>query len=59
MTHPDILEAAVVALKDEKWGERPKAFITIKEGKTLNSEAFIQWMKSHPKISGFSTCHIS
>ena len=23
--HPDVLEAAVVAMPDEKWGERPKA----------------------------------
>ena len=23
--HPDVLEAAVVAIPDEKWGERPKA----------------------------------
>ena len=22
--HPDVLEAAVVAIPDEKWGERPK-----------------------------------
>lgn len=53
VTHPDVLEAAVVAIKDEKWGERPKAFLTVKEGKTLQSEELILWMKSNPKISGF------
>ena len=53
VTHPDILECGVVALKDEKWGERPKAYITVKEGKTLRAEDLISWMKANPKVSGF------
>lgn len=28
--HPAVLECAIVAIPDEKWGERPKAFVTLK-----------------------------
>ncbi|KAB8343196.1 hypothetical protein FH972_022786 [Carpinus fangiana] len=51
--HPDVLEAAVVAVKDEKWGERPKAFVTIKGGKDVKGEDIVAWTKRNPQISGF------
>ncbi|QJD71683.1 acyl-CoA synthetase [Marinobacterium sp. LSUCC0821] len=37
--HPHIQEAAVVAKNDEKWGETPCAFVTLKEGAPEVSEA--------------------
>ena len=53
ITHPDILEAAIVAIKDEKWGERPKAYITVKKGKDLQGQDVIQWAKDNSNISRF------
>ncbi len=32
LRHPDVLEAAVIAMPSEKWGERPKAFVTLRDG---------------------------
>lgn len=29
--HPQVLECAVVAVKDEQWGERPKAYVTARK----------------------------
>lgn len=52
-THPDILEAAVVAVADSHWGERPKAFITVQAGKNLRAEEVVGWAKHNSGISKF------
>ena len=52
-THPDILEAAVVAVADSHWGERPKAFITVQAGKELRGKDVIEWAKHTSGISKF------
>src|ERR1700728_777022 len=36
--HPAVLEAAVVARPDEKWGETPCAFVTLKPGAAATAE---------------------
>ncbi|KAJ4292201.1 hypothetical protein N0V88_005830 [Collariella sp. IMI 366227] len=53
--HPDVLEAGVVAVPDSHWGERPKAYMTVKEGKEgqVTAEAFIDWAKHQSNISKF------
>ena len=51
--HPDILEVAVVAVSDEQWGERPKAFITVREGASLQGDAVVEWARQHKAISRF------
>ena len=52
-THPDILEAAVVAVADSHWGERPKAFVTVRDGKALSGKEVIEWAKHKSVISNF------
>lgn len=53
VTHPDILEAGVVAVPDAHWGERPKAFVTVKQGKRIDGQEVIAWAKNHSAISKF------
>ena len=38
MGHPSIAEAAVIAVPDEKWSERPLACIVFRPGKTATAE---------------------
>jgi fatty-acyl-CoA synthase len=38
MGHPDVLEASVVGVPDEKWQERPLASIVLREGATATAQ---------------------
>ena len=53
VTHPDILEAAAIAVPDSHWGERPKAYVTVKPGKQLEGPAVIAWARTVSEISKF------
>ena len=41
--HPHIIDAAVVAKKDKKWGEVPCAFITLKKKSNITQEQIIDF----------------
>jgi fatty-acyl-CoA synthase len=45
--HPAVMECAVVAVPDEKWGERPKAFVTLKPGGQATEQEIIEFCKQH------------
>ena len=45
VSHPDVLECAVVAIPHEKWGERPKAFAMLKEGATVSEDELIVYCR--------------
>ncbi len=49
--HPDVLEAAVVARPDEKWGETPCAFVMLKDNSSATADDIIAFCRS--KMAGF------
>lgn len=44
MGHPSILEAAVIAIPDEKWAERPFAYVVPKEGRTVSADELREFL---------------
>ena len=52
--HPEVMEAAVVARKDAKWGETPCAFITLKPASNnIDEMTLIQWCRE--RMAHFKT----
>ena len=45
--HPAVLECAVIAMPDEKWGERPKAFVALKPGAEATERELIDFCREH------------
>jgi len=45
--HPDVAEAAVIGVADKLRGEVPKAFVVLKEGKTLSDEDLRHFLRQH------------
>jgi fatty-acyl-CoA synthase len=49
--HPSVLEAAVIAVPHEKWGETPHAYVVLREGSKVTEKELIQF--SREKLAHF------
>jgi fatty-acyl-CoA synthase len=46
LAHPDVFEAAVIPVPHEKWGEIPKALVTLKAGAQVNEHDLLEFCRS-------------
>jgi fatty-acyl-CoA synthase len=51
MAHPDVHEAAVVGIPDARWGERPLAYVVVREGSEVDPDELRDFLSS--KVVGW------
>ena len=47
LSHPAVLGAAVVSYPSERWGERPKAYVVVREGHAVTEAALLEHARDH------------
>jgi fatty-acyl-CoA synthase len=45
MSHPDVIEAAVIAKPDERWAERPLCCVVLREGASITAEDLLDHLR--------------
>ena len=57
--HPDVLDATVIGIPHERWGETPLALVILRDGATFDAPALLAWcnerLAKHQRIAAAET----
>ena len=45
LAHPAVREASVVGMADERWGEVPAAFVSLRDGSAVTGTELVEWVR--------------
>ena len=45
MSHPDVVEAAVIAKPDERWAERPLCCVVLRDGASTSADELLEHLR--------------
>lgn len=46
MDHPKVMEASVIGVANERWGERPVAFVVVRDGSELSDSELLEHLRA-------------
>jgi fatty-acyl-CoA synthase len=52
-SHPAVLESALIGVPDDKWGQVPVAYVTLREGASASEADLIEFVRS--RLAGFKS----
>jgi acyl-coenzyme A synthetase/AMP-(fatty) acid ligase len=55
LEHPDIVDAAVIGMADERRGEVPRAFVVVRPGASLESDEILAFVEA--RVAPYERLH--
>lgn len=55
LEHPDIADIAVIGVSHEKWGSTPKAYVVVKQDRTLTESEVLEYCRESSELANYKS----